>query len=260
MSTSTTDTAYAEELGGTLPNGEHAADGLPADGSFTGGSTAGAPTTGETGHRSERQLFDGDTGRFELPLRQLLVRLLRGPYLDGTADARLWQLVLDRREDIAAYVAELFLQLSVDTERKIALLVPVEVEAPHTTAIAPRKPLKREETLLALRLRLLLDRHANTGTDPVVSRAGAREILEEHRRPGAVDDKRLEDLTDASLARLVALKLILPTELDDEYRVSGALALALPFGTVEEIPAYIAALENSSAADVPDLDSVEEEL
>lgn len=200
---------------------------------------------------AERRLFDGDTGRFGLPLRQALVRLLRGPYLDGTADARLWQLVLDRRTDIAAFVSELFLRLEVDTERKIALLVPVDVEAPHTTAIAPRRPLKREETLLALRLRLLLDRHTGTGTDATVTRAAAREILEEHAQPGAVDDKRLEELTDASLARLLGLKLILPTELDDEYRVSPALALALPFESIDEIPAYIAAIERSGSGDEP---------
>lgn len=207
-----------------------------------------------SGRRAEEQLFDGDTGRFELALRQALIRLLRGPYLDGAADARLWQLVLDRRVEISAFVAELFLKLQVDTERKIALLVPVPMETVHTTAIVPRKPLRREETLLALRLRLLLDRHAGTGTDPVISRAGAREILEEHRHPGAVDDKRLEELTDSSLARLAALKLILPTELDHEYRVSGALALALPFDSIDEIPAYLQSLDRVDDAAEPTLD------
>jgi len=210
------------------------------------------------GLRAERRLFDGDTGRFPLPLRQVLVRLLRGPYLDGSAEPKVWQLVLDRRADISAYVAELFLRLSLDTERKIALLVPVDVEAPHTTTIVPRKPLRREETLIALRLRLLLDRHAGTGTDAVISRAGAREILEEHRQPGAVDDKRLEELTDASLARLLALKLLLPTELEDEYRVSGALALALPFETIDEIPAYIAAIDRSAGDTLLDAETEEE--
>lgn len=207
------------------------------------------------GRRAEEQLFEGDTGRFPLPLRQALIRLLRGPYLDGTADSRLWQLVVDRRAEISAFVSELFLKLQLDTDRKIALLVPVLTETVHTTAIVPRKPLRREETLLALRLRLLLERHAGTGTDPVISRAGAREILEEHRHPGAVDDKRLEELTDASLARLASLKLILPTELDEEYRVSGALALALPFDSIDQIPAYLESLDRSAdGAPEPTLD------
>lgn len=219
----------------------------------TPGADSASGDDGETlataippGRRAEGELFDGDTGRFDLALRQALIRLLRGPYLDGAADARLWQLVLDRRTEISAFVAELFLKLQVDTERKIALLVPVPTETVHTTAIVPRKPLRREETLLALRLRLLLDRHAGTGTDPVISRTGAREILEEHRHPGALDDKRLEELTDSSLARLAALKLILPTELEHEYRVSGALALALPFDSIDEIPAYLQSLDRAA--------------
>jgi hypothetical protein len=202
----------------------------------------------DDGYRAERSLFDGDTGSFPLNIRQALVRLLRGPYIDGVADPRLWGLILDNREAISTYLCEIFLVLTIDPERKIAMLTPAEVDAPHTAPIQPRKPLRREETLLALRLRLLLDRHAGTGTEPVISRAGAREILEEHRHPGMVDDKRLEELTDSSLARLAALKLLLPTELPDEYRVSSALALALPFDTIDEIPAYLAALDRTADA------------
>ncbi|MFL4477568.1 DUF4194 domain-containing protein [Paeniglutamicibacter sp. ORCA_105] len=213
-----------------------------------------------TGAIDERRLFEGDTGSFELPLRQLLVRLLRGPYLDGVAEPRLWQLVLDRRADIAAYVAEIFLVLEVDANRKIALLSPVDLEAAHTTAIAPRRALKREETLLALRLRLLLERHAGSGTDAVITREAAREILLEHRAPGDTDDKKLEENTDAALTRLLNLKLILPTELGDEYKVSGALALALPFAAIEEIPEYIKAIERVGTDDTEEFELETEEL
>ena len=209
---------------------------------------------------AERRLFEGDTGSFDLQLRQLLVRLLRGPYLDGVAEPRLWQLVLDRRTEIAAYVAEIFLKLEIDQTRKIALLSPVSIEAPHTTAIAPRRALKREETLLALRLRLLLERHQGTGTDAVITREASREILLEHRIPGDTDDKKLEETTDAALTRLLSLKLILPTELENEYKVSGALALALPFATIEEIPEYIAAIERVGTDDTEELELETEDV
>ena len=209
---------------------------------------------------AERRLFEGDTGSFDLLLRQLLVRLLRGPYLDGVAEPRLWQLVLDRRTEIAAYVAEIFLKLEIDQTRKIALLSPVSIEAPHTTAIAPRRALKREETLLALRLRLLLERHQGTGTDAVITREASREILLEHRIPGDTDDKKLEETTDAALTRLLSLKLILPTELENEYKVSGALALALPFTTIEEIPEYIAAIERVGTDDTEELELETEDV
>ncbi|MHA7271182.1 DUF4194 domain-containing protein [Arthrobacter sp. HLT1-20] len=204
---------------------------------------------------TERALFPGDTGSFPLDLRQALVRLLRGPYIDGTADPALWTTILRHAVSLQQYLSEIFLLLSIDADRKIALLTPVPMEAVHTQPIVARKPLRREETLLALRLRVLLDRHAGSGTDVSVSRSSAREILAEHRQPGTVDDKRLDEQTDAALARLMGLKLILPTELEGEYRVSNALALALPFDSIEQIPAYLAALDKSAPNDSFDLDS-----
>ncbi len=204
-----------------------------------------AGTSGST----ERTLFDGDTGSFPLELRQALVRLLRGPYVDGTADPALWSTILTHGVSLQQYLSEIFLLLTVDSERKIALLTPAGIEAVHAQPIVARKPLRREETLLALRLRVLLDRHAGSGTDVGISRAGAREILAEHRQPGTVDDKRLDEQTDAALARLLNLKLILPTELVNEYRVSNALALALPFDSIDQIPAYLAALDKSAGSE-----------
>lgn len=225
-------------------------------------STSSHPTpelrngTGSSGS-TERSLFDGDTGSFPLELRQALVRLLRGPYVDGTAEPALWTTILTHGVSLQQYLSEIFLLLTVDSDRKIALLTPAGVDAVHTQPIVARKPLRREETLLALRLRVLLDRHAGSGTDVGISRAGAREILAEHRRPGTVDDKRLDEQTDAALARLLNLKLILPTELTHEYRVSNALALALPFDSIERIPAYLAALDAAAGSEPLDLDPVE---
>lgn len=210
-------------------------------------------------YRGERALFAGDTGSFSREIRQTLVRLLRGPYVDGATDPLLWTTIATHRESLQQYLSEIFLLLSIDPERKIAMLTPAEIDAVHTQPIMPRKPLRREETLLALRLRMLLDRHAGSGTDVTITRSDAREILAEHRRLGAVDDKRLDDQTDAAVARLLGLKLLLPTELAGEYRVSNALALALPFDSIDQIPAYLAALDD--ADDEPGLlDSAGEAL
>ncbi|NVM98277.1 DUF4194 domain-containing protein [Arthrobacter sp. SDTb3-6] len=225
---------------------------------YDAGTRPAAPGTSDA-YRSERSLFPGDTGSFPLELRQALVRLLRGPYIDGTADATVWTTVLTHRASLQQYLSEIFLVLTVDPERKIALLTPAGIDAVHTQPIVARKPLRREETVLALRLRMLLDRQAGTGTDTTLTRGGARDILAEHRQPGAVDDKRLDELTDSSLARLLALKLLLPTELPGEYRVSNALALALPFDSIDQIPAYLAALDKGACADTDALDSLAEE-
>lgn len=195
-------------------------------------------------------LFDGDTGSFPVELRQLIVKLLRGPYLDGAIDPAGWQLLLDQREAIARYVAEIFLVISIDADRKIAMLAPVQIEKAHTAPIAPRRGLKRDETLLALRLRLLLEQHAGSGSDAVITRAAMHEILAEHRTAGDRDDKRFAEACEAAIARLHTLRLITGTELADEYRISPALAMALPIASIEDIPAYIAAIDNTEAQPV----------
>lgn len=188
-------------------------------------------------------LFDGDTGSFPLPLRQLLVRLLRGPYLDGSVDAAAWQLLLDSQGAVTKYFSEIFLALSLDMDRKIAMLAPVDIEQAHTAPIAPRRPLKRDETLLALRLRLLLEQQSGTGADAVISRAGMHEILAEHRAAADRDDKRFAESCDAAIARLGSLRLLTNTELADEFRISPALAMALPLASIQDIPRYIAAID-----------------
>lgn len=192
-------------------------------------------------------LFEGDRGRFDLALRQLLVRLLRGPYLDGATDPTGWQLLLDQRESIEAYVSEIFLLLTIDAERKIAMLTPAEIDHAHTAPIAPRRALRRDETLLALRLRLLLEQHAGTGSDASISRSAMHEILAEHRPAGDRDDKRFAESCDAAIGRLLTLRLLTGTEILDEYRISPALAMALPLASISDIPAYIAAIDANEA-------------
>ncbi len=188
-------------------------------------------------------LFEGDTGSFPLALRQLVVRLLRGPYLDGSTDAAAWQLLLDSQPTVTKYFSEIFLSLSLDMDRKIAMLTPVQIDQPHTAPIAPRRALKRDETLLALRLRLLLEQHSGTGTDAVISRAGMHDVLAEHRAAGDRDDKRFAESCDAAIARLNSLRLLTNTELADEFRISPALAMALPISSIQDIPRYIAAID-----------------
>lgn len=198
-------------------------------------------------------LFSGDTGSYPLPLRQLLVRLLRGPYLDGSVDAAAWQLLLDAQPTITGYFSEIFLSLSLEMDRKIAMLTPVDIEQAHTAPIAPRRALKRDETLLALRLRLLLEQHSGTGQDALISRAGMHEILTEHRSSTDRDDKRFAESCDAAIARLGSLRLLTNTELADEFRISPALAMALPITSIQDIPRYIAAIDaNDNALNLND--------
>jgi hypothetical protein len=74
-------------------------------------------------------LFPGDTGVLPMKVRQALVKLLKGPYVDGGRDEKLWTTLLDNQLILRSRLSELFLTLQLDHERKIAVLRPVDPEA-----------------------------------------------------------------------------------------------------------------------------------
>lgn len=71
-------------------------------------------------------LFPGDTGVLPMKVRQALVKLLKGPYIDGGRDEKLWTTLLDNQLILRSRLSELFLTLQLDHERKVAVLRPVD--------------------------------------------------------------------------------------------------------------------------------------
>ena len=175
--------------------------------------------------RDGPQLFDGDTGSLPLKLRQALIRLLRGPYLDAGSTDRVYDTVVEHRRILASRLSELFLELVIDEDRKVAMLRAVPMAEPHTTALQRQRDMTREETLLLLRMRLVQDRHAGTGTEPLISRADVVDVLQDYVDPERRDAKHVEDLTDASIRKLAnERRLLQATELPDVWVISPGAA------------------------------------
>ncbi|GAA3291697.1 DUF4194 domain-containing protein [Arthrobacter citreus] len=198
------------------------------------------------------ELFPGDTGTLPLKLRQALIRLLRGPYLDATSSDNVYNTVVDNQAELRTRLSELFLTLVIDEDRKVALLRPVDMPEPHTAVLQRQREMTREETLLLLRMRLLLDRHAGTGNDAVIARSDILEIIEGYVDPGQRDAKSVEDVADAAIRKLVQeRRLLLPTEVENVWVISGALPLALPYEHIGDIVTFMQALTEASG-ELPD--------
>ena len=201
------------------------------------------------------ELFPGDTGTLPLKLRQALIRLLRGPYLDAASSDNVYNTVVDNQAELRTRLSELFLTLVIDEDRKVALLRPVDMPEPHTAVLQRQREMTREETLLLLRMRLLLDRHAGTGNDAVIARSDILEIIEGYVDPGQRDAKSVEDVADAAIRKLVQeRRLLLPTEVDNVWVISGALPLALPYEHIGDIATFMQALTDASGeqSELPD--------
>ncbi|PNI08938.1 hypothetical protein CXX84_10225 [Arthrobacter sp. AFG7.2] len=191
-------------------------------------------------------LFPGDTGVLSMKVRQALVKLLKGPYVDGGRDEKLWTVLLDNQIILRSRLSELFLTMELDHERKIAVLRPVDPEAiggsARSSILRQQRALSRVETIVLLRLRLLLDRHVTAQTDPTITREEIADLVAHYQPAGQQDALRDSDVVNRAITKLLARQLLLPTGLDDAYTISNALPLALPFDNIGDIPAQIEAL------------------
>lgn len=196
-------------------------------------------------------LFPGDTGVLSMKVRQALVKLLKGPYVDGGRDEKLWTTLLDNQLILRSRLSELFLALQLDHERKIAVLRPVDPEAigggTRSSILRQQRALSRVETIVLLRLRLLLDRHVTAQTDPTITREEIAELVAHYQPAGQQDALRDSDVVNRAITKLLARQLLLTTALDDVYTISNALPLALPFENIGDIPAQIEALVTATA-------------
>jgi hypothetical protein len=193
-----------------------------------------------------RALYDGDTGELPLKVRQVLVRLLKGPYLDGGRDEKGWTTLLDHEDVLRSRLSELFLRPQIDHERKIAVLRPVDPEllgtASRSTVLRQQRALSRVETILLLRLRLLLDRHTTAQTEPTVTLEELADVVAHYRPVEEQDALRDADTVARAVAKLQARRLLIPTPLEDVYLISNALPLALPFENIGDVTRHLESL------------------
>ncbi|ASN21875.1 hypothetical protein CGK93_21060 [Arthrobacter sp. YN] len=211
-------------------------------------------------------LFPGDTGVLPMKVRHALVKLLKGPYIDGGRDEKLWTTLLDNQLILRSRLSELFLTLQLDHDRKIAVLRPVDPEiigaSSRSSILRQQRALSRVETIVLLRLRLLLDRHVTAQTDPTITREEISDLVANYTPAGQQDALRDSDVVTRTITKLLARQLLLPTPLDDSYTISNALPLALPFDNIGDIPAQIEALiavaaDESGTEPLLDLDTSE---
>jgi len=191
-------------------------------------------------------LFPSDTGVLPMKVRQALVKLLKGPYIDGGRDEKLWTTLLDNQLILRSRLSEVFLTLQLDHERKVAVLRPVDPEAigggTRSSILRQQRALSRVETIVLLRLRLLLDRHVTAQTDPTITREEIADLVAHYQPAGQLDALRDSDVVNRAITKLLARQLLLSTGLDEVYTISNALPLALPFENIGDIPAQIQAL------------------
>ena len=194
---------------------------------------------------SDRDLFEGDTGKLKADTRRVLVQLLLGPSVDGQRQSKLWP-VLVRDEDIVrSRLHELFLELVIDHDHQVAFTRQVAADGVDIPILLRKSRLTFVETVLLIFLREKLTQAEAQGDRAVVSRDDINEHLAVFERASNQDHARYAKQIGVAIEKLKernVLRLLRGT--DERMEVSPTLKLLF---SAEEIQALTARYQTLAA-------------
>lgn len=182
-------------------------------------------------------LYVGDTGSLALDARRVLVQLLSGPSLDGRRHGRLWPALLRYQDAIRSRLAELFLELVMDTDVQVGFVRQADTGDLETPILLRRKSLTYLESVLLLYLRQLLAEAEVRGERAVVSVAEMVEQMKLYEQNLNTDRAGFEKRIGAAIEKVKKNSLISAIRGSEErYEVSPTLKLLF---SAEEIGALV---------------------
>jgi len=194
-------------------------------------------------------LFPEDRGSLAFDARLVLCKLLSGPCLDP--DSPLWTALLRDEATVRSRLSEVFLELVIDRERKVAFTRPAETGELDVPVLQRSTPLSYLESVLLLHLRQVLVEADTRGERAVVEEAelldtlaiyatgsGADQVLATKRMNAAIDKMRKNTILQGIRGE------------DRRFEVSPTLRLLFPAEEVAALSAAYRALIGAGGAAV----------
>lgn len=183
----------------------------------------------------DSKVFPGDLGCIPHETRRVLVQLLLGPAVDGRRQGNLWAVLLRDEAVLRERLHELFLELVVDHDQKVAFTRQVIADDIEIPILLRRANLTFLESVLILSLRQRLTQADTQGDRAVVSWREMVEHLSVYERTGNVDHARFDKQCQGAIEKAKKLNFLQKIRgADDRFEVSPTLKLLFP---AEEIQA-----------------------
>ena len=171
-------------------------------------------------------LYHGDTGCLPLETRRVLVQLLSGPSLDARRHSKLWPILMRDEVMVRSRLAELFLELVMDRDQKVAFTRQADTEDLETPLLLRRSPLTFINTALLLFLRQALVQADAQGERAVVSAYDMQEHLNLYEKTGSTDEAGFRKKVQASVEKMKKSSLLHKIRgSESRYEVSPTLKL-----------------------------------
>ncbi len=198
-------------------------------------------------------LYEGDTGSLSFEQRQLMVTLLRGPYLTQAERPNLWQTLINSRSVIEASLANLFLSLIVDEELGVAFCRQADVGDLEAPQLLRQFSLSYLDSVLLLELRQRLLTAQSKGEKAVIAQETIEELLKTFDVSAKTNERQFKSHVNAVIKRLTARKLLKKLG-DNTHLYEICLALKLIFN-VEEIVALKKAYQDKAEQDFQNVEA-----
>lgn len=170
-----------------------------------------------------------DTSELAASTRRVLLALLRGPYLRADLHAQLWSALIRDEELVRSRLADLYLDLVLDLDARVAFVRNLEVE--DAPKVVRRTPLTLLDTALVLFLRRTLLASSSDRVRSYVALDEIEDQLRSYQPADQTDRKGFDDRIMASINRMKKNSILLSTGDDQRWEISPVLALV--FGADE---------------------------
>ncbi len=167
-----------------------------------------------------------DPGELPHPIRQVVVKLVQGPYLRADQHQKLWAVLEANEQVVRTRLADLYLDLIIDHEARLAFVRHLNVD--NAVKVIRNQPLTLLDTVLVLYLRRLLLQRSHGSVRVFVGRDEMEDQLRSYRPADRADKSGFDARINAAISKMDKYNVLLKaTGDDDRWEVSPILALAI---------------------------------
>jgi hypothetical protein len=195
-------------------------------------------------------LFPDDRGSLSFDTRLALCKLLTGPCLDP--DSALWPALLRDEAVVRSRLSEVFLDLVIDRERKVAFTRPAETGERDVPVLQRSTPLSYLESVLLLHLRQVLVESDTRGERAVVEEGELLDSLAIYANGSGADQVLATKRMNAAIVKMRKNTILQGIRGEDRrFEVSPTLRLLFPAEEVAALSAAYRALIGAGAEATP---------
>lgn len=186
----------------------------------------------------ESGFFPGDSGRLPLEARRVLCQLLAGPSVDAERHALLWPVLLRDEAAIRTCLCELFLELVLDRDLRVAFVRQADTGELETPTLLRSSPLTFIDSVLLLTLRQRLAEAEAQGQRAVVEADDLHAQLAVYEPPQGTDRAGFTRKLNAAIEKMKKNNVLQPIRgSEGRHEVSPTLKLLFSAEDVQALGA-----------------------